>query len=381
MVLLGSTTNSATLKNYLRVASFNLKVNILLSLFIVMICLAIFSQVNFKAYAQVVIRVTGKVEYKPPRGKKFNPVYPKMTLRQDKGVLLNLLPESNVLIFCQQGRPRFWNKTGITELKKICSLRRTKSVRIITPRNGNKNLPYVISPRATSISTKKPLLRWNNVVGIDSYLLTVRGQGLHWSKRVKEAEVCHKETCEFIYPGVPQLKTETSYKLIVEADNKASSSDEKIAGLGFRIVNATKIEKISMDISYINSQNWSEITKVLSIANIYTSYECFAESILVLEGLVQPSKTIEVYRQLGDLYRLIGLSLIAGRYYHMAISSEGKNIFELAAAQDGLGRIYYSIGDINKSRRYIKAAKKNYQSLGDLVKINEADDFLEKLYE
>jgi len=327
-----------------------------------------------KATAQVVVAVTGTVEWKPQGGTRFNPVSRDMTLRQ--GSLLRLSRGANVTISCPDGRSRPWTTQGTSGLNQICPPARTRSGTVITPRNGARDIPYAILPRATAILSNQPLLRWNAATGANRFTLTVRGRGLNWTTQVNKTEVCRGQICEFVYPGESPLQPGTSYRLVIAADNGRSSAEETTGGLGFRLLDATQTAEVNPIIERINAQNLPGVSKALTLANLYTSYNLISESIQTLEAVPQPEKTVEVYRQLGDLYRQIGLPLEAEVQYREAIAQATNNPLELAAAQAGLGEVSYALDRREEAVRFLQAAKIGYEQLGDTERVTQLEERL-----
>jgi len=332
-----------------------------------------------KASAQVVVALTGTVKWKPPGG-RFNPVTVHMTLRQ--GSLLQLGEGASVEISCPDGQPVNWTTQGTSGLARICLPARTISGRIITPRTGAQDIPYAILPRATAILTNKLTLRWNAGIGSDSFTLTIRGQGLNWTQQVNRIDVCREQTCEFIYLGNPPLQTGTAYRLVIEADNGRSSAEETTGGLGFKLLDAAQSAEVNQISERIKAQDLSNISKALALANLYISYDLLSEAIQALEAIPQSQKTAEIYRQLGDLYRQIGLPLEAEVQYTESIKlakAIGSKL-ELAAAQAGLGEVNYALGRREKAVQLLQAAKAIYQELGDRQQVSVLETRLTALH-
>lgn len=327
-----------------------------------------------KATAQVVVAVTGTVEWKPQGGTNFNRVSPNITLRQ--GSLLRLSRGASVTISCLDGRSRPWTTQGTSGLNQVCPPARTISGPVITPRNGARDIPYAILPRATAILSNQPLLRWNAATGANRFTLTVRGRGLNWTTQVNKTEVCRGQICEFVYPGEFPFQLGTSYRLVIEADNGRSSAEETTAGLGFKLLDAAQSAEVNQSIERIKAQNFPDLSEALALASVYTYHYLIADAIQTLESVSQPEKTAEVYRQLGDLYRQIGLPLEAEVQYLEAIARATNNPFELAAAQAGLGEVSYALGRRNDAVRFLQDAKTGYEQLGDVERVTELEERL-----
>ena len=213
-------------------------------------------------------------------------------------------------------------------------------------------------------------------MGADSFTLTVRGRGLNWTTQLDEEAVCSEQTCEFTYPREIPLQPGTSYRLVIEANNGRSSAEETTAGLGFKLLEPTEAAEVDQSVRLIQEQNLSAISKALALTSVYTSYNLIAEAILTLESVPQAEKTAEVHRQLGDLYRQIGLPLEAEVQYREAIAKAANNPFELAAAQFGLGEVSYLLGRRDDAVRFLQAAKTEYERLGDVARANELEQRL-----
>jgi tetratricopeptide (TPR) repeat protein len=99
-----------------------------------------------------------------------------------------------------------------------------------------------------------------------------------------------------------------------------------------------------------------------------------------IEALPQSNKTAEVYRQIGDLYRQIGLAEEAEVQYLEAVrlATATGNREELAAAQVGLGEVNWSLNRRDEAVRLLKEAKTEYEELGDLQRVNEIEASLVK---
>jgi len=328
--------------------------------------------------AQVVMAVTGRAKWKPQNGTKFNPVSKNMTLTQ--GSSLQLEQGASVTISCPDGRLKDLTTQGVSDLSKICQRKTGKPVsgRTISPRNAAQDIPYAILPRATEILTPQPTLRWNPATGAKSFTLIVRGQGLNWTQQVNRSEVCQGQTCEFVYPGKPALQPGVAYRFVIAADNGRSSSEESTLGLGFKLLDATLATEVREIRDRINTQNLPDISKALAIANLYTSYNLIAEAIQTLEAIPTTERTAEVHRQLGDLYRQIGLSQEAEVQYLAAIQqAEANNSpLERATAQFGLGEVNYALGRRESAVQLFQSAKEGYEALGDIEQVTRLEERL-----
>jgi tetratricopeptide (TPR) repeat protein len=181
----------------------------------------------------------------------------------------------------------------------------------------------------------------------------------------------------------PSLQPNTPYRLVIEADNGRSSAEETTIGLGFKLLDTAQVTEINQIVERINAQNLPEVSRALTLANLYTSYNLIADAIQTLEAVPQAEKTADVYRQLGDRYRQIGLPLEAEVQYQAVIALAGanRNPFELAAAQAGLGEVRYALGDRDDAVQLIRAAKTGYERLGDGEQVTQLEARLRQIQE
>lgn len=233
-------------------------------------------------------------------------------------------------------------------------------------------IPYVISPRATKLLSPKPILRWNPVLGVTSYTVSIRG--LDWQETVSATEV--------VYPGTPALEAGKVYLLIVEADNGRSSRDEGMPDLGFSLLHNEETERIRTDSATIAGINLPDEGKAFALAQLYGGYGLYAEAIEMLEKVADAgSQAANVYRSLGDFYWQIGLSRLAEDRYLQAVNlAEAAGDTEaLAAAQTGLGEVYMALGNKSEAVRWLTQAQAGYEALGDSDHVSEVAELLAEI--
>jgi hypothetical protein len=219
-------------------------------------------------------------------------------------------------------------------------------------------IPFIISPRATKLLNPTPTLRWNPVPGAKSY--TVRLSGVNWQDTVSATEV--------IYPGDPPLQPGMTYLLIVEADNGKSSKEEGVAGLGFSLLPDEEARHVRADAAKIAGLNLTDEAKAFALAQLYAGRGLYTEAIERLDKMAEAGiQAANIYRALGDLYRRIGLSLLAETRYSEAVTlaETARDIEALAAAQAGLGDVYAALGNKDEAVRWLKQAQAGYDALGD----------------
>lgn len=234
----------------------------------------------------------------------------------------------------------------------------------------NNNIPYVISPRRTTIITDKPLLRWNSIPQAQYYTVTLEGDGIEWTTQVSDTQI--------LYPGEPPLQPDGNYMLIVEADTGESSLDEPPlpGGLNFSRLDEQQAQHIQTQASQITQQPWNQTAKALALAKLYSKHSLHTKAIATLDSLIADGvESAAIYRKIGDRYFYhLALPPQAKPYYKKAIElAQPNDIEEKTHAQYHLGRIETALGNHDEAMRWFSLALKGYQTLGYSEQIQELE--------
>ncbi|NMG10188.1 tetratricopeptide repeat protein [Brasilonema sp. UFV-L1] len=239
----------------------------------------------------------------------------------------------------------------------------------------NPMIPYIISPRRTFILTHQPKLRWNAVISVKSYTVSLlKGDKILWENKVNTNEV--------VYPGKPPLELGVEYLLIVKADNERSSQEEEQSARGFRLLPATGAKIVKTAIVQPNNQRVTDKVKALENAYIYSGSGLKSEAIETLEGLIASEiKEAFVYRQLGELYSQVGLTLLAQRRYEEAVklAKTAGDVAEQAEISTALGDLYLEIDEEREAIDWLTQARDNYKTLGNKQRVRELDTQIQEL--
>jgi hypothetical protein len=291
------------------------------------------------------------------------------------GDMLKKQPGASVKVRCGDGRAGSSLPDGVARgLRFICPT--------VFRNASDPAIPYSISPRDTLIITKKPTLRWHAPNDANHFKVTVRGQGLNWTKQVSREEACQGDVCELVYPGDEPLQPGVSYKLVIETtDTNRSSEDITEPGLGFKLIDEDKALEIQNIAQEIKQQEFSAVEKALKLADMYDEKLLTAEAIATLEALPDEDKNTTVYYQLGQLYHSIKLPSEAKAYYEKAIAKAEVtgNKSELAVAQVGLGEANWTLGKQEEARRLLETAKAIYTELGDIDMVSYLEERLREM--
>ena len=228
-------------------------------------------------------------------------------------------------------------------------------------------LPYIVTPRRTVISDPQPMLRWNPVAGASRYTVQVIGSDVTWETEVSGTQVQ--------YPGTPPLTPGVDYRVIVEADTGASSQlDVGSETATFELLYPEDLDLVAADVAQIREQGFPEETEALAIADIYIREDLLTEAIATLEPFVASgTQTLEVYQALGDIYRYIGLNLLAEERYEraIAIATSNEEIQALADARSGLAEVKVLLEQPQAAIDLLMQAQSGYERLNDTERIQE----------
>ena len=226
-------------------------------------------------------------------------------------------------------------------------------------------LPYIITPRESSILTNTPVLRWNAVEGATNY--TVKIDGVKWETETNKTEI--------IYSGETPLKQRRRYRIKVETDNGKLSTNDAV--VGFTVLDEETKSIVLEAKKDLNKRSLSLEQKGLILAQLYRSYELYADVIEVLEELVkQDSQIVAVYHLLGDTYLLTGLPQLANKHYEKALelATETDNLSVKADTEKGLGESYYNLGNETEAKHWLEKAKTSYEELGDSSQVQQLNE-------
>ncbi len=236
-------------------------------------------------------------------------------------------------------------------------------------------LPYIVTPRRTVISDPQLVLRWNPVAGASRYTVQVIGSDVTWETEVSGTQVQ--------YPGTPPLTPGVDYRVIVEADTGVSSQlDVGSETATFEVLYPEDLELVAADIAQIREQGFPEETEALAIADIYIRDDLLAEAIEMLEPFVASgTQTLEVYQVLGDIYRYVGLNLLAKARYEraIAIATANEEIQGLADARSGLAEVKVLLEQPEAAIELLMEAQSGYERLNDTERIEELQARIEDL--
>ncbi|NEP26592.1 tetratricopeptide repeat protein [Moorena sp. SIO3I6] len=329
----------------------------------------------------ILLDFTGNVQVKKTQWKQFHPADSGITLNSNDQIKLG--SNASVTIYCSnldqltvtqpgtylvyQGCP------GGEEIIRLCPECNNDTRRPLgTKEERLQQLPYLISPRNTLVFNESLTLRWNGVSGASQYTVKVGD----WERQTNETQI--------VYDG--ELNPGEFYEITVVADNGVSSQDEDSDGQysWFIVLEEEEAKTLQEQVAVIKQQELSQEQEGLILAYFYRGNELNAEAIQVLEGLVKSgSQTTTVYQLLGDIYRQVGLSLMAKEVYEqgLALTTEEENSDVKAMMQRGLAEVEYTLGNRDDAAELLEKAKASYSALGDEIQVEALAKQINKVLE
>jgi tetratricopeptide (TPR) repeat protein len=168
---------------------------------------------------------------------------------------------------------------------------------------------------------------------------------------------------------------------MIEANTGASSLEDNSPDFGFSLLDENEATVVREAVEQLVKLDLADETKSLALAHLYRVHNLKAEAIAILEALVKlGSKTVAVYRTLGELYTEVGLNLLAQKYYLKAIElTKSEDIEGQALVAAGLGKVYEAIASPQEAIRWLTQARDSYVTLGDTQQALELEQKLSRL--
>lgn len=288
--------------------------------------------------------------------------------------------DAEVIVLCDDDKLTLWYvPAGVWSSLTDCPEKAKPAIKrngpIAQPRGADKDIPIILSPRATKILDQMPLLSWREVVDATEYTVRVRGEGLKWEKKTSDTKM--------VYDG-EALEENVAYKLIVEVDNGGSSADEGVPNLSFRVLGkeqAQQVRQTGDKIDDLPLPDYADYAKSLARSHLYAHYGLNHKAIEELEQVVEQNPAPSVHRLLGDLYLQIQLPEWQEHYSTtLDLAQAAGDLEEQALVQVGLAQIYHDTQkDKDKAIDSLNQAIQLYQTLGDEERVDELNQWLAEL--
>ena len=214
-----------------------------------------------------IFEVKGKVIVKKPQWKKPLPASVGDTLSFDDK--LEVGANASVKVYCSNLKTwtvkpgKYIVSSGCSSGKPVIQLPNSNNTTLRPTGNPEKalaKLPYLITPRETTILTNRPRLRWNAVPGATNYTVTI--DGVNWEAQTNKTEI--------VYPGELALKPGKRYHVTIEADNGKSSTGDAL--VGFTILDEQTKKTVLDAVKTVQQQQLSPEEAGLVLAHLYRGY-------------------------------------------------------------------------------------------------------------
>lgn len=314
----------------------------------------------------------GQVTFKKPNRSNFQPAFIGRVLKgEDK---LRVGSNARAIILCSNWTKWIAPQGRISTVSEGCPStgkgRITSSEDYTGDTRGanDPNIPYILSPRKTSLINNRPTLRWHPVEGAQSYSVRVFGleSGIDWEIDTKETQI--------VYSGEQPLPPDY-YWLSVETDKGQSSEEEyKIV---FAVLSEEKAISILKEVEELQQQQLNEEAKSLALAHFYLTEDLKADAIELLEkSIVEDNQLVATYQLLGDIYKQIGLNKLAKERYlkGLELAQIESDLNSQAAIQKNLVTITLIIDGKDEALEWLEQAQISYEALGDESEVRQLEE-------
>lgn len=335
------------------------------------------SQANPEGGLYILYEVRGDVRLKRSGWSDYQPVYAGDLLSGSD--YLQIASGASASVDCDNGAP--WSVTTAGEflVSSGCGSSRgpgiSSSNGIRQPSRGYEDptIPYLISPRNTSLITGQPIFRWNPITGADHYQVQVKGpNGFLWaSEEIRQTEV--------VYSGTQPFRPGDYYQVVVNTDTGISSAKDPV---GFSVLLSEETAEIEAEAAQIKQLPVDEHLIALRLAYLYRDHNLQNEAIQVLqEQIDQEAENAVIYQLQADLYQEIGLLRLARERYEQALeqSQQERSVARQATILNRLGDVAQNLDELVQAITWLEAAQANYQLLGDEMKVSEMQERIDYL--
>lgn len=213
---------------------------------------------------------------------------------------------SSLIIRCRNTEKPEIDKPGTYLVSNYCPQGEATKLLIDNPtfRPPTENLtqiPYIISPRNSSIFPEPITIKWNRVSEATNYIVTVG----EWQIETTATAV--------VYTGEPL--TPGYHSASVKTDN-----DKFSGNVGFVVIDPAQAQSIREAAAKIKQEGLDKEAEAFILARFYQENKLRLSAIEILEDLVaNGSQTKNVYRLLADLYDRVGLESEAYEFSQQAM--------------------------------------------------------------
>jgi len=250
-------------------------------------------------------------------------------------------------------------------------------------------LPVILSPRNTALSTQAPAIGWVEVSGALEYELSLSGLSsfdnivLNADELACDADqrTASNRICTQAWPATWALEPGARYFLTISARTGIATPLRASEVSALRTLAADEAEQVQTVVAQIEALAVDPVTRNLLLAGLYREHGLLDAAIAAYVAAQTEQPTAEVNVALGDLYLKVDLQRFALRAYQDTLdqlaTAEKDNPAARAAAEFGIGLVYYSRANYAEAEPHFVEAVELYTQIGAESERNAAQAALQ----
>ncbi len=236
-------------------------------------------------------------------------------------------------------------------------------------------LPIIVSPRNTTLFVLDPTIAWVDVSGALEYVLRLSGLASFADvtiaadamECVADDRTALNRICSVAWPAAWQLDPAQRYFLTVAARTGIAAPLRESEVSALRTLAVADTEQLQATLATVEALNLDPMTQNLLSAGHFREAGLMAQAIAAYARAYEIQSTPEVAIALGDLYLAIDLQRFAFLAYQSALdqlAAAGRTDAAVqAAAEFGIGLVYYSRGNYAEAEPHLSTALTLYQTV------------------
>jgi len=331
------------------------------------------------------------------------------------GATVRTAPDSSATIVCLSGQAyRVTGGQRVAITSTLCQRAQplpANSIPAVAPNNGSLvekidssvivegetreresdygQLPIILSPRNTSLLTLTPTLTWVDVSGALEYVLRLSGLSSFDDVVIVAADLACVEDertapnriCTVAWPAAWPIEPAQRYFFTVSARTGIASPLRESETSALRTLTAADAAQLQATVAEIEALDLDPVTRNLLLAGHYRAYGVLEQAIVAYVQAYALQPVSEVAVALGDLYLKVDLQRFALRAYQDTLdqlaTAEKDNPAARAAAEFGIGLVYYSRANYAEAEPHFVEAVELYTQIGAESERNAAQAALQ----
>ncbi len=282
---------------------------------------------------------------------------------------------------CGEGRelPSGTYQSMVPKAGRILDLEGVKAVEAKTKEKEGDygSIPVILNPRNAALLALEPELRWVEVNSAIEYVLSLSGMTSFDEITVDASQLtcvddplaAPNRICSLPWPASEwPLEPGQRYFLTVAARRgvaeKLRSSEKSV----LRTLTEETAREVEAEVAGIEALPLDEVTQDLLLAGVYAGQGLYGDAVDAYERALAAQPSPAVYVALGDVHSEMALYRWAFEAYRKAVMllPEGEDDPSVhAAAEFGLGRVYYNYADnFSEAAKHFEAAVRLYEEGG-----------------